>query len=298
LQFLLFNDDFRTPRKRGLPFPQIVYVIFISPPIYPFVKRDYNSLPKFKNSKKVKIALVMGSSRGIGRAIAIKLHNEGFHVIVTYCYDEGAGKSVFKEINGEGLLLRLDGGNEESVKEAFISVSEKYNHLDVLVVSGMRDRPHNFKDTSLDDWNFVLNSKLTSSFLVSKIFYPLLKKSSNPSIILNTSSLDELPQIGALAYCVASAGVTNLMKSMAIELAPEGIRVNAICPGQTRTDNWAGIGQDDDKLWDEFAKNNPMRRVPTPEDIAEGVSYLVSEKAKFINGNKLYIDGGYQHLGL
>jgi NAD(P)-dependent dehydrogenase (short-subunit alcohol dehydrogenase family) len=245
----------------------------------------------------MKVALVMGSSRGIGRAIALQLHDDGYRVIVTYCYDEEAGKKVFKEIGEAGLLLKLDGGNEISVKDAVEKVATKYDHLDVLVVSGMHDRPKGFKDTSYEDWKFVLNSKLDSSFLVPKYFYPWLKKSKSPQIILNTSSVDDKPQIGALAYSVASAGVSNLLKAMAIELAPEGFRVNAICPGTTRTDNWIGFGLEDDDMWKGFAESNPMRRVPTPEDIAEGVSYLVSEKAKYINGLFLYIDGGNRHKG-
>lgn len=247
--------------------------------------------------KKIKIALVVGSSRGIGRAIAIKLHGEGYRVVVTYCYDKTACEKVFKEIKNEGLLMKLDGGNEENVKNAVKKFSEKFDLLDVLIVSGMHDRPHGFIETSYEDWKFVLNSKLDSSFLVPKYFYPLLKKSESPQIILNTSSVDEKPQIGALAYSVASAGVTNLMKAMAIELAPEGIRVNAVCPGTTRTDNWAGFGLEDDEMWEGFAKSNPMRRVPTPEDIADAVSYLVSDKAKYINGLFLYIDGGNRHRG-
>lgn len=243
----------------------------------------------------MKVALVMGSSRGIGRAIAVSLHKQGYHVVVTYCYDESAGKKVFREINGEGLLLELNGGDEGSVMDAVKKVAEKYDHLDVLVVSGMHDRPHGFNETTYEDWKFVLNSKLDSSFLIPKYFYPLLKKSINPQIILNTSSVDEKPQIGALAYSVASAGVTNLVKALAIELAPEGFRVNAVCPGTTRTDNWIGFGLEDDEMWKDFAKSNPMRRVPTPEDIADAVCYLVSEKAKYINGLFIYVDGGNRH---
>lgn len=249
------------------------------------------------SKNELKTALVMGSSRGIGRAIALNLHREGYKVAITYCYDEKAGKKVFEEIGEEGLLLKLDGGNEENVKEAVAEFSKKYDHLDLLVVSGMHDRPHGFKETSFEDWKFVLNSKLDSSFLVPKYFYPLLEKSKSAQIILNTSSVDDKPQIGALAYSVASAGVTNLAKAMAIELAPEGIRVNAICPGTTRTDNWIGFGLEDDDMWKGFAKSNPMRRVPTPEDIADAVSYLVSDKAKFINGLFLYVDGGNRHRG-
>lgn len=245
----------------------------------------------------MKVALVMGSSRGIGRATALKLHQEDYEVVVTYCYDKKAGEKVFKEIGEKGLLVKLDGGNEEDVRKAVKTFSDKYDYLDVLVVSGMHDRPHGFKETSYEDWKFVLNSKLDSSFLVPKHFYPLLKKSKSAQIILNTSSVDDKPQIGALAYSVASAGVTNLMKAMAIELAPEGIRVNAICPGTTRTDNWIGFGLEDDEMWKGFAKSNPMRRVPTPEDVADAVSYLVSEKAKFINGLFLYVDGGNRHRG-
>lgn len=243
----------------------------------------------------MKVALVMGSSRGIGRAIAISLHKEGYQVVVTYCYDETAGKKVFKEISEDGLLLKLNGGVEGSVEDCVRKVAKKYDHVDVLVVSGMHDRPRGFKETTYEDWKFVLNSKLDSSFLMPKYFYPLLKKSKNPQIILNTSSVDEKPQIGALAYSVASAGVTNLMKALAIELAPEGFRVNAVCPGTTRTDNWIGFGLEDDKMWNDFAKSNPMRRVPTPADIADAVCYLVSEKAKYINGLFLYVDGGNRH---
>ena len=241
--------------------------------------------------------MVTGSSRGIGRGVALKLHKEGFQVVITYCYDKTAGNNVFKEIDGEGLLLKLDGGSEESVMDSVKRFSEKYDHLDVLVVSGMHDRPYSFRETSFEDWKFVLNSKLDSSFLVPKCFYKLLKKSKSPHIILNTSSVDDKPQIGALAYCVASAGVTNLVKALAIELAPEGFRVNAICPGTTRTDNWIGFGIEDDDMWKRFADSNPMRRVPTPEDIAEAVSYLVSDKAKYINGLFLYVDGGNRHKG-
>ena len=242
-----------------------------------------------------KVALVTGSSRGIGRAIARRLHGEGYEVIVTYCYDKAAGEKVYDEIEKAGLLLELDGGNEISVSSAVKAVSQKYDHLDVLIVSGMHDRPHSFHETSYEDWKFVLNSKLDSSFLVPKMFYPLLKKSKSPSIILNTSSVVQTPQIGALAYTIASAGVESLVKYLAVELAPEGIRVNAICPGTTRTDNWIGFGLEDDAMWERFAQNNPMSRVPTPEDIADGVSYLVSDKAKYINGLFLYMDGGNRY---
>lgn len=242
-----------------------------------------------------KVAMVMGSSKGIGRAIALKLHKEGFQVVVTYCYDNAAGEKVFSEINNNGLLLKLDGGNEENVKDSVKKFAEKYDHLDVLVVSGMHDKSSGFKETSFEDWKFVLNSKLDSSFLVPKYFYKLLKKSKFPQIILNTSSVEDKPQIGALAYSVASAGVANLMKSLAIELAPEGFRINAICPGTTRTDNWIGFGLEDDDMWKRFANSNPMKRVPTPDDIAEAVSYLISNKAKYINGLFLYVDGGNRH---
>lgn len=246
----------------------------------------------------MKVALITGSSRGIGRAIALKLSKEGFECIITYCYDESAGKDVFREINEKGLLLQLDGGNMESVKKAYEVVSKKYNHLDVLVVSGMKDKPKKFKDTTLEDWNFVISNKLTASFLVPKYFYPLLKKSKYPSIILNTSSVDERPDPNACAYSAATGGVSNLMRFLSVELASEGIRVNAIAPGTTRTDNWKDLGLEDDEMWKNFAGKNPLRRVTLPEDVAEAVSYLVSEKAKYINGNTIYVDGGARHVWL
>jgi len=240
----------------------------------------------------MKVAMITGSSKGIGRAIALKLHAEGFEIIVTYFKDEAAGKKVFSEIKEQGLLLQLDSGNEASVLKAQKEVAAKYDHLDVLVVSGMQDAPKSFKDTTPEEWNFVISNKLTGSFLVPKYFYLLLKKAEAPNIILNTSSVDERPFVGAVAYSAATAGVTNLMKSLALELAPEGFRVNAIGPGTIRTDNWKGVGLEDDQLWQDLSNKNPMRRVPQPEDVADAVSYLISDKAKFINGNIIYVDGG------
>jgi len=243
----------------------------------------------------MKVAMVTGSSKGIGRAIAKKLNKEGFDVVITYFQDQVAGDKVFKEINKKGLLVKLDSGNEDSVKAAVKDFSKKYDHLDVLVISGMEDRPKGFLKTSLADWNYVINNKLTGTFLVAQNFYPFLKKSQKATIILNTSSVDERPVIGAIAYSAASGGVTNLMKSLALELAPLGIRVNAIAPGTTRTDNWKGFGLEDDEMWKRFARENPMKRVCTPEDLGDLVSYLISDEAKYINGNIIYADGGNRH---
>ena len=126
----------------------------------------------------------------------------------------------------------------------------------------------------------------------------MLKKSKYPSIILNTSSVDERPDPNACAYSAATGGVSNLMRFLSVELASEGIRVNAIAPGTTRTDNWKDLGLEDDEMWKNFAGKNPLRRVTLPEDVAEAVSYLVSEKAKYINGNTIYVDGGARHVWL
>jgi NAD(P)-dependent dehydrogenase (short-subunit alcohol dehydrogenase family) len=245
-----------------------------------------------------KIALVTGSSSGIGKATAIRLGADQYHVYVTYCSNKRGGKETLNIIHdngGSASLCHLDVSSESSVLRLINQINRDYGRLDVVVSNGARDIPKNIENTSFADWSTVMGIKLHGSFLITKYSIPLLKKGENPNIIIITSYEGEKPNPDYLAYGIATAGLIAFAKAMSVYLPKYGIRVNAISPGEIRSNMWKGIGLEDDQLWNNFAKQNPMKRVTTPEDVADTVMMLINDPHRYINGNLLYVDGG-NHL--
>lgn len=244
-----------------------------------------------------KVAIVTGSSKGIGRAIAIRLAKDGYFVYVTYNTDEAGGHSTITEIENNGStasLQKLDVSNEKSVVELMDLIGKESGHLDVLVNNTERDIIKNFEEYTFDEWKMAFDTKVHGAFLCTKYAIPLLKKSDNANVIMNSSSADENPPVDAISYATATAALTSLTKSFAIHLPKYGIRVNAVMPGEVRTANW-GPMEKDDELWKKFAETNLMKRVATVEDVADAVMPLINDPHKFLNGNFLYVNGG-NHL--
>lgn len=247
--------------------------------------------------KQNKVAIVTGSSKGIGQAIAIRLAKDGYFVYVTYCEDEAGGQKTAKEIKnigGESSLHRLDVTNENSVVQLMATIDKEFGHLDVLVNNAERDITKNIEDSSFDEWKLAFNTKLHGAWLSTKFALPLLKKSKNANVIMVSSNADESPSPEILSYAIATAAVNSLTKALAIHLPTYGIRVNAVMPGQTRTANWGEL-EKDDALWRKFAEENPMKRVTTVQDIADAVMILINDPHKFLNGNFFFVNGG-NHL--
>lgn len=244
-----------------------------------------------------RIALVTGSSKGIGKAIAIRLAKDGYFVYVTYCTDKQGGTDTISEIEkngGKASLQKLDVSNEKSVSELMTLIEKESDHLDVLVNNAEKDIIKTMEDSSFDEWKLAIDTKLHGAWLCTKYALPLLKKSDNANIIMISSSADERPTEDILSYATATAALTSLTKSLAIHLPKYGIRVNAVMPGEVRTANWQGL-ENDDKLWEGFADHNPMKRVATVEDVADAVIPLINDPHKFLNGNFLFVNGG-NHL--
>jgi len=243
------------------------------------------------------VAVVTGSSKGIGKAIAIRLAKEGYFVYVTYHTDEVGGHATVNEItkNGGGAILqKLDVTNEDSVSELMKLVEKQFGHLDVLVNNAAFSIDKKMEDSSFDEWKLAMDIKLHGAWLSTKYALPLLIKSENSNMIIISSNADEKPGPEVLSYAIATAATNSFVKAMAAHLPPYGIRVNAIMPGQVRTANWGPL-EKDDALWQKFADNNPMKRVATPEDVADAVMIFVNDPHKFLNGNLLYVNGG-SHL--
>ena len=244
-----------------------------------------------------KVALITGSSKGIGKGIAIRLAKDDYFVFVTYFSDETGGNSTVEEIDksrGKCELHKLDVSSEESVKNLMDKIEKKFDHLDVLVNNAEKDVSKSIEDSTFEEWKLAFDTKVHGAWLCTKYAIPLLKKGNNANIIVVSSSADERPDASILSYAVATGALNTFIKAIAPNLTKYGIRVNAVMPGQTRTANWGEL-EHDDKLWEEFGKSNPMGRLTTVEDVADAAMLLINDPHKFLNGNLLFVNGG-NHL--
>lgn len=241
-----------------------------------------------------KVAVVTGSSKGIGKAIAIRLAKDGYFVYVTYHTDEAGGCDTVNEIKrvgGEAFLQKLDVRNENSVSQLMDLVGSEFGHLNVLVNDAVQSIDKSMEDSSFDEWKLAIDIKLHGAWLCTKYALPLLKKGENANVIIISSSADERPSPEILSYAIATAAANSFTKAMAIHLPPYGIRVNAVMPGAVRTANWGEL-QHDDELWRRFADRNPMKRNTTTEDVADAVMILINDPHRFLNGNFFFVNGG------
>jgi glucose 1-dehydrogenase len=257
----------------------------------------HRRIKAMKPTTDQKVAVVTGSSKGIGQAVAIRLAKDGYFVYVTYNTDEAGGHATVKEIEqvgGEACLQELDVTSEASVSRLMTLVGNEFGHLDVLVNNAVRDVSKSIEDSTFEEWQLAINTKLHGAWLSTKYALPLLKKSQNANVIIVSSSADDRPSPDILSYAIATAATNCFMKAMAIDLPRYGIRVNAVMPGETRTANWGEL-EKDDGLWKRFAERNPMKRVTTPEDVADAAMLLINDPHRFLNGNFFFVNGG-NHL--
>jgi len=240
-----------------------------------------------------KVAIVTGAGRGIGKAIAIALAREGADVIVNDV-DLQTAEDVAKEIKSLGrqaLAIQVDVSDSKEVNQMVQSAIKKFKRVDILVNNVAIIRRGTIEDLKEEDWNKVIDVNLKGSFNCMKAVVGTMKKQRYGKII-NISSV--AGKVGDLAsapcYGASKAGMICLGKSLARELAPYNINVNVVAPHAIETDM--------SKEWSEEKRKNiianiPLGRMGEPEDIAEAVVFLVSDKAKFITGEVLDVNGGY-----
>lgn len=247
-----------------------------------------------------KVALVTGGRGGIGRAICARFLREGATV---YAADLNEGCSVAAE--GEGRFLRLDVTSEDETRAAMDQVMAEQGRLHVLVNAAGIEIEHTIEQTSLADWNRIFAVNVTGTFLPSKYALPLLRKGAAEGAsasIINFGSYDGfIADPGLAAYCATKGAVHALTRAMACDHGPEGIRVNAICPGYVDTPmlrsffGGAGSGAGGgtlDTVLDQVKAVHPTRTCGTPEDIANLVNWLASDEARYASGQLWVLDGG------
>jgi NAD(P)-dependent dehydrogenase (short-subunit alcohol dehydrogenase family) len=238
-----------------------------------------------------KVALVTGGRGGIGRAICERFAREGAQVVAA---DLSAAGSFAGDATGDGFA-RLDVTSEAEVRALMESIAQGFGRLDVLVNAAGMEIEKTIAETSLADWNRIFAVNVTGTFLVSKHALPLLRKSAGGSII-NLGSYDGfIADPGLAAYCATKGAVHALTRAMACDHGPEGIRVNAICPGYVDTPMLRSFFRDHgdaQSLAEQIRAVHPTRRCGTPEDIANLANWLASDEARYASGQLWVIDGG------
>ena len=240
------------------------------------------------------VALVTGAGRGIGRAIALALAADGFSVALL-ARSENALRSCADDIaahGGNACVVPCDVTRPVEVEEAVARAASEFGGLDVVVNNAGMDLIKRLEDTTLDEWQAVLEANLTSVFLVLRAAAPHLFSSERARVI-NISSIFAVAGASRwVAYSAAKGGVISLTRALAVEWARHGVRVNAIVPGNIET-SMTAEALADPTMRELALARTPVRRIGTPEDIAPMVSLLASVKSDFVTGQAIAVDGGF-----
>jgi glucose 1-dehydrogenase len=249
-----------------------------------------------------KVAIVTGSSSGIGEGIALAMGREGAKVVINYHSDEESAnklKSQIEETGSQAVVVQADVANPEDVARLFKAACDNFGTVDILVNNAGIQRDANFLDMTLEDWNKVISTNLTGHFLCAQAAAKeFVKRQVQPEerraaghIIFISSVHDIIPWAGHVNYATAKGGVQMLMKTLAQELAPDKIRVNGISPGAIKTAINENVWSTD-KGNKDMLSLIPYGRIGEPEDIAKVAVWLATDEADYITGTTIYVDGG------
>jgi len=239
-----------------------------------------------------KVALVTGASRGIGRAIALKLASEGAKVAINYAGSTEKAEAVKAEIEaagGEALLCQADVSSSEAVAAMVESVVERFGRIDILVNNAGITRDGLLARMKDEDFHAVLKTNLGGVYVCTKAVTKLMMKQRSGRIVNMASVVGLMGNAGQSNYAAAKAGVIGFSKSMAKELASRGITVNMVAPGFIDTDMTAAMTE---KAREATLAGIPLGRAGQPEDVANAVCFLVSDNASYITGQVVNVDGG------
>jgi 3-oxoacyl-[acyl-carrier protein] reductase len=238
-----------------------------------------------------KVALVTGSSRGIGKTIALKLAEPGASLVINYKSDSSAAEEVLqsiKKMKRKAIAIQCDVSNFADVEEMVRKVMDEFGRIDILVSNVGPFLYKSIYDTTIQEWHQVINSNLNSTFYCCKAVVPIMRKQKSGSIVNIGAPNAERTQgyTRNCAYATAKTGVVVLSKSLAKEEGKNGIRVNVVNPGFIETNQYT------EEMKKDMPKQVPLGRLGKPEDIANAVLFLVSDEANYITGSVLNLHGG------
>jgi NAD(P)-dependent dehydrogenase (short-subunit alcohol dehydrogenase family) len=246
---------------------------------------------------KGKSALITGGASGIGRATALLLAREGAAVAVVDL-DEAKGRAVAQEIvdgGGRAISVRCDVGQAADCERAVQKTVDAFGGLDILFNNAGIIRRADVLGTTEEEWDRVMAVNVKSVFSMSKHAIPVMEKAGGGAIVNTGSGWGLVGGGNAVSYCASKGAVVNMTRAMAIDHGARNIRVNCVCPGDTDTGMLRNEAQQLGASEEAFmadAADRPLRRVGTPEEIAQAVLYLVSDASSFVTGATLVVDGG------
>jgi 3-oxoacyl-[acyl-carrier protein] reductase len=240
-----------------------------------------------------KVALVTGASRGIGQAIAALLAREGYAVCLNYCQNRKKAESLASQLTAEGCRVMTAGADvsdRQAVETMVHRIEDHFSPVSLLVNNAGVAGQSQFQDVTEERWHRFFAVNVDGAFHAAQAVLPAMLH-AHEGCIVNMASIWGLRGASCeVAYSCTKAAVIGLTRSLAAELAPSHIRVNCVAPGVIRTEM---LDELPPETLPELAAQTPMERLGTPEDIARAVSFLASDKADFITGQVLTVDGGF-----
>lgn len=241
-----------------------------------------------------KVALITGASQGLGKTMALAIAEGGAHLILI-----ARNRVRLEEVRGEieqrggsAQIFPADVTQWERLREIRETVAQKHPKLHILINNAGINIRKAMTEFSLEEWRSVIDANLTSAFMVSNLFVPMMKGQGYGRVINMTSMMSHIALPGRTAYCASKAGLLGFTKALALELAPEQITVNGISPGPFATEINTPILQNPE-LNHQFVSKIPIGRWGKLEEIGKLVLYLCAEEAGFITGTDIVIDGGW-----
>ena len=241
---------------------------------------------------KGRTALVTGGSRGIGRAVALALAEEGADVAVNYVSSEAGARDVvdhIKKIGRKAILAQADVSDYPDTFRMAQDVLKEFGHLDLLVNNAGVNSDTTFVKMNHAAWRRVLGTNLDGVFNCTKVFIDQMLSQNYGRVVNMTSVIGQIGNFGQANYAASKAGVAAFTKSLAKELAGRGVTVNAIAPGFIETEMVANIPE---KVKERLLAQIPLKRFGTAEEVARAVVYIVSSDGDYITGSELSINGG------
>lgn len=252
-------------------------------------------------SLREQVAIVTGASSGIGMGVAKALADAGASVVINYHSQPKPADALAKEINdagGNAIAVQADVSNEADVDRLFDACRDRFGSVDIVVANSGVQKDHAFAEMPLDAWRSVLDINLTGQFITAqRAVREFLRRGPRPvskalgKLILMSSVHDIIPWAGHVNYAASKGGIQMMMKSLAQEVAPQRIRVNAIAPGAIKTpinrDAW-----ETPEALERLLKLIPYGRIGEPEDIGRAAVWLASDDSDYVTGTTLYVDGG------
>ena len=236
-------------------------------------------------------ALVTGAAQGIGYACAEALSEQGLRLIVVDINEKKVSETA-ETLGQKTVAIACDMGDAAQVNALFDRVDSEFGALDVLVNNAGVALPADFLETSVEQFQRVIDINLTGTFIATQRAAKTMVANKVQGAIVNMSSINALVAIPTIAaYCASKGGVMQLTKAAALALAPHNIRVNAVGPGSIDTAMMAGVNASPEAM-DKVMSRTPLKRVGSAREIANIVAFLASDKASYITGETIYADGG------